>query len=309
MIGTVSLVSSDAHIANWLWIMQDKKLHDVVIIGAGSTGIGLALQLRLRGLSPIILEEALQVGASWRARHDQLCLNTHRRYSGLASKPLPSSFADFPTKAEFIDFLEQCADELGDSILLGEKVNGISSNGTNWQVETCTGIIEAEHVVVATGTDRIPVVPAWKGVETYTGEMLHAADFGDASRFAGKQILLVGIGNSAVDVGNHLSRNGVGKSWVSIRTGSHVIPQYMFGIPAYQILMMMRWLPIFMQDAVGKTSSRLLLGDLRKLRLPSAPKGPVSRSVEDGVVVAVDDGFISAVKSGQFEVCGEIEHF
>lgn len=236
-------------------------------------------------------------------------MNTLRHYSGLPGKPLPSSFADFPTKAELISFLEKCADELVDAIRLGVKVNKLKSDGNKWLLETNAGEFDADHVVIATGTDKVPVIPTWPGIDDYTGEMLHAADFGDASRFAGKQVLLVGIGNSAVDVGNHLTSNGVGKSWVSVRTGSHVVPQYMFGIAAYQILMMIRWLPIAIQDALVKISSRALLGDLRQFGLPTAPKGPISRAIEDGVVVAIDTGFISAVKSGQFKVCGEIASF
>lgn len=284
-------------------------VNKIIIIGAGSTGIGLAYELKLRGLNPIILEEAPEVGASWRARHDQLYFNTHRSYSGLPGKPLPSSFDAFPSRLQFISFLEDCADELGDSIRLDTKVNKIVKNSTKWQVDTSAGVLEAEHVVIATGTDKVPVVPNWPGIDTYAGEKLHAADFGNAKRFAGKKVLLVGNGNSGADVGNHLVKNGVGQSWVSIRTGSHVVPQFFFGLSAYQVLMMIRWLPISVQDALVKMTSRLLLGDLRKFGLPVAPKGPISRAVEDSVVVSLDNGFISAIKSGQFKVCGEIDHF
>jgi cation diffusion facilitator CzcD-associated flavoprotein CzcO len=290
--------------------MNDRTMpNSIIIIGAGSTGIGLAHQLKLRGLNPIILEEAAQVGASWRARHDQLTLNTLRSYSGLPGRPLPSSFDKFPTKSQFISFLEKCAEELGDSIRFGIKVNKIINNGSKWKLETSEGGLEAEHVVMATGTDKVPVIPNWPGIDSYSGEMLHAADFGDATRFTGKKVLLVGNGNSGVDVGNHLSRNGAGQSWVSIRKGSHVVPQFFLGLSAYQVLMMIRWLPISIQDALVKMTSRLFLGDLRKIGLPAAPKGPISRAIEDGVVVSLDNGFISAIKSGQFEVCGEIDYF
>ena len=288
----------------------NSELHKVLIIGAGAAGMALADALNKKGISPIVIDEADHIGSSWRRRHDQLRLNTHRRYSGQLHKPLPKSFNDYPSKDDYISFLTEQAAELGSIIRLGVKAQRITANGSQWHVSTSDGILEAEHVVIATGSDRVATLPHWSGLGSYQGELIHAADFGDAKAFAGKKVLLVGIGNSAVDVGNHLSNVGIEQSWVSVRTGSHIIPKYIFGVPAHLLLVAaLKWLPISLQDALIVGISRLILGNLNKYGLPRAPKGPVSRAIEDDIIVAVDAGFVKAIKKGLFKVVDVIDHF
>lgn len=283
--------------------------HDVVVIGAGPAGLAVGDELQRRGLQPLLIDEAGEVGSSWQRRHDQLRLNTHRRYSGQPNRPLPRSVGTFARRDDYIAFLKECAADLADRIRFGVAATSLQRNGSTWHIATTRGELEADQVVIATGSDRVPFIPRWPGVGSYQGELLHAADFGSVERYAGKRVLLVGIGNSAVDVGNYLSEIDLDPSWVSVRHGAHIAPQRIFGIPAHLLLMLIRWLPIRAQDGLIRAFSRLLLGNLQRHGIPAPPGGPVSRFFDDGVTTAVDNGFVKAVKDGRFTVVAEIERF
>ncbi len=79
---------------------------DVLVIGAGNAGLSVAYELMRRGIKPQIIEQAGEVGASWRNRHDQLRLNTVRQYSGLPDMPIPRHYGAHIKRDDYIAYLE-----------------------------------------------------------------------------------------------------------------------------------------------------------------------------------------------------------
>jgi hypothetical protein len=164
-------------------------------------------------------------------------------------------------------------------------------------------------VIVATGPERQPHTPEWSGQETFQGEFIHAAEFRHADNYIGKKILIVGAGNSGVDIGNHLSEVAIGTSWVSVRNGPTIVPAYVFGISAHIPFMWLKPLPIKVQDFMVVMLGLIFLGDLRKYGLPKPPVGAVTRNKQDGVIFSIDNGFVKALKAGRFTVVSEISSF
>ena len=72
--------------------------HRVAIIGAGTSGVAAAVALADRGITPLLLDRADQVGSSWRHRYDRLRLNTGRQFSHLPDRPYPKGTPTFPTR-------------------------------------------------------------------------------------------------------------------------------------------------------------------------------------------------------------------
>jgi len=283
---------------------------DVLIIGAGTAGLTAAHELLKRGIQPQIIDEAVEVGSSWRHRHDQLRLNTYRPYSSLPGAPLPRSYGVYVKRDDFISYLEKYSENLEQLIRFGVSARKIRRNGDDsWQVDTDQGTINARHVIVATGPERQPYTPEWPGRETFKGEFIHAAEFHHADDYIGKKVLIVGSSNSGVDIGNHLSNVAIGPSWVSIRKGPTIVPAYVFGISAHIPLMWLRPLPIKAQDFMVALLSRIFLGDLRKYGYPTPPAGAITRDRKEGVTFGVDNGFVKALKAGRFTVVPEISSF
>jgi cation diffusion facilitator CzcD-associated flavoprotein CzcO len=104
--------------------------HQVVVIGAGPSGVAAAVSLRDRGLHPLLMDRADEVGASWRGRYDRLKLNTGRDYSHLPDRPYPKGTPVLPTRADIVEHLDRHAHEPGIERWLGTEVHRIDKRGT-----------------------------------------------------------------------------------------------------------------------------------------------------------------------------------
>ncbi|TPO02056.1 NAD(P)/FAD-dependent oxidoreductase, partial [Mesorhizobium sp. CU2] len=162
----------------------------------------------------------------------------------------------------------------------------------------------------ATGRDRQPFIPAWKGMRDFSGRILHSADFGRASDYAGKKVLVVGAGNSGFDVLNHLAAGTeTGQIWLAARNGPALLPKRIGKIAVHRLSPFMASLPTWMADAAMAATQRLVFGDLRKYGLPPAPSGGASRLGSDYTAIAADDGAVDAIKAGRIAVVPQISAF
>jgi len=154
-------------------------------------------------------------------------------------------------------------------------------------------------VVVATGPDAVPVVPSWAGLSSYTGDFYHAGEFRNVSDVAGQDVLVVGAGNSGVDLLNQLVDSSAGQLWLSARSGMNIAPKTIASIPSHLCAVAGRRLPTRTQDNLLRAMQTLAFGDLTSYGLPRAERGAFSRAISDGVTVAGDDGFVKALKRGR----------
>src|SRR5262245_56387619 len=153
----------------------------VVIVGAGSAGLAAATALRRRGISAIVLERGPSVATSWRTRHDRLRLNTVRQTSGLPGFRIPRSAGRWVSRDAYVAYLrEYAAAERVDVRFRVDVVRidvvRVDRDAGEWQVHTATDTIPASHVIVATGLDRIPWTPPWRGAADFVPPVRHVAD-------------------------------------------------------------------------------------------------------------------------------------
>jgi cation diffusion facilitator CzcD-associated flavoprotein CzcO len=282
---------------------------DVIVVGAGLSGLASAHVLVRCGIDVQVLEGRERVAEPWRARHPALRLNTHRKLSGLPGLLLPTETGSFPARDDVVSYLEAYADQLAPAIAFGVMVREIDQIPGGWLVDTSTGPWVARHVVIATGHDAVPWTPSWPGRETFKGELIHAAAFGAAEQFAGRDVLVVGAGNSGSDVLNQFVKVGPRRLWVSIRHGPAVFPTWLFGLPVQLLSPVFELLPAKAADHLLRLTQRLAFGDLAKHGLKSHPAGGASRLLADGTAPAIDAGFVAALKRGDIKVVGEIAAF
>lgn len=288
---------------------RDGALHPVVIIGAGISGLALAHRLERLGIRPTILDGAARIAETWRRRHEQLRLNTHRHFSRLPGRALPRGAGSFASRDTVVGYLEAYARELRSPIEFGVRVSRIDRLDGGWRLQTSAGEIAAHQVVVATGRDRVPLSPDWPGRESFTGKLIHAAEFGNVGDYRDRSILVVGAGNSGVDVLNHLVRTRTREIRVAVRTGAAIVPTRLWGIPVQRLSGVMSRLPTRLVDRLLAITERVAFGDLRRFGLPRGPLGAATRLALDGVAPAIDDGFVQALAEGRVTVVPAVERF
>ena len=285
------------------------ELSDVVILGAGASGLAVAKALQDEGYKPVILEKGEHVGESWFHRHPQLTLNTHRSTSSLPGLRFPGSVGAFPTRLELIDYLHDYVQTFDLDVRVNTKVTRIQRRDQRWVLYTEAKCYSARHLVVATGADRMPYIPQWPGLELYQKPFRHSAQLGDIQDYVDKSVLVVGAGNSGVDVLNHLTGIDTGALWLSVRQGSIVIPNRIWGIPIQPVAGALAKLPVTVADALLSLTERMCFGDLQRYGLLRTRGGAATRLQKEGVAPAIDNGFINALKAGKVTTVTAVKRF
>ncbi|MDN5853446.1 MAG: NAD(P)/FAD-dependent oxidoreductase [Actinomycetia bacterium] len=279
-----------------------------LVIGAGSAGLSAAAALARRGVPTLVLEEGDGVGRSWRQRHDELRLNTVRWLSDLRGPRIPRTAGRWVTRDDYVAHLVDFTTYHRLDVRFGVRAERIDRAGDRWRVRTGDGDCEAEHVVVATGLDRVPQTPHWPGRDSFTAPVLHAAALHRVTGLAGRRVLLVGAGNSGVELAAHLVDAPVTQLWVSVRTPPTIMPLEVAGIPLNPIAVALRALPERVRAAAAHRISRLSIGDLAAHGLPAPRQGPHARLRTTGTTAAVDRGFVRHLTAGRLEIVPEIDH-
>lgn len=289
--------------------METTIPRNVLIIGAGLSGLATAEALVRRDIPVTILEAQDRIAEPWRKRHPALRLNIHRHFARWPGMRAPRGDGAFLKRDTVVDYLARYARQIGAPIRFGTSVEKIERDVVGWKVQTTNGTFFAAHVVFATGRDSVPHVPDWPGLASFEGEVLHASALGDVARFDGKRVLVVGAGNSGSDVLNHLARHRPAGVVVSVRHGPAIVPGRVFGFPLHRAARLFTALPLPVVDRAFALTQRLFFGDLKKYGMTTHPLGGGTRLARDGTAFAIDDGFVAAIKSGRFKVAGEIVEF
>lgn len=241
------------------------SIHDqgpVCIIGAGSSGMAAAKALHARGVPFEGFEIGSDIGGMWRYQNDNglssayrsLHIDTSRGNLGYPDHPLPDDYPDFPSHEQVLAWLESYAArfDLKRHFRFGCKVSNVApETDGQWRVQLADGEVRRYRaVIVANGHLSDPRMASFPGA--FDGEQIHSHHYRTATPFADKNVLVIGIGNSAVDIAVDVCKSAR-STLLSTRRSAWVMPKYIMGIPVD------RWSGFFM----------------RKLRLPT----PVSRTI------------------------------
>ncbi|MDO8209215.1 NAD(P)/FAD-dependent oxidoreductase [Conexibacter sp. CPCC 206217] len=221
-------------------------LPSVCIIGAGSSGIAAAKALHERGIPFDCIEKSDRVGGNWvfgnsngmSAAYRSLHINTSRERMAYSDFPMPKWYPDFPHHTHIADYFDAYVHHFGfrDRILFETGVERAERGADRvWDVRLDTGQTRRyDALVVANGHHWDPrwPEPAYPG--TFDGAQSHAHHYVDNRPFEGRRVLVVGFGNSAMDIAVESSFVSE-RTFLSARRGAHVLPKYMFGRPLDQI--------------------------------------------------------------------------
>src|SRR5829696_9661446 len=257
------------------------SLPSVCVIGAGSSGIAAAKALHERGIPFDCFEKSDRVGGNWvfgnangmSSAYRSLHINTSRERMAFADFPMPASYPDFPHHSHISAYFDAYVDHFGfrDRIVFETGVEHAerAPDGT-WTVRLDTGETRRyDALVVANGHHWDPRWPEPPFPGTFDGEQTHAHFYVDNEPFRGRRVLVVGIGNSAMDIAVESSFVAE-RTILSSRRGAHVIPKYLFGRPLDQIGVnrLTGALPWAFRKAIFKTFYRIGVGRMEDYGLP-----------------------------------------
>ncbi|CAL9493412.1 putative oxidoreductase CzcO [Streptomyces sp. enrichment culture] len=283
----------------------------VYVIGGGPGGLSVAYALRARGIRAVVLERSDRVGASWRCHYDRLRLHTTRRLSALPGLPMPRRFGRWVARDDVVRYLEKYAEHHRLEIVTGVEVSRVerTADGTGWLLHATGGReLTGAAVVVATGFNHTPRVPDWPGRDTYTGTFLHASAYRDAKPFAGRDVLVVGAGNTGAEIAVDLVEGGASRVRLAVRTPPYVLRRSTAGWASQYSAVLSRRLPAGLVDRLARPLVRVTMPDLSAHGLPLPAAGLASRAAE-GAVPVLDVGLVDAVRKGKVEVVAAVEGF
>ncbi|RZU29327.1 putative flavoprotein involved in K+ transport [Streptomyces sp. BK022] len=283
----------------------------VYVVGAGPGGLAVAYALRARGVRAVVLEKSDRVGASWRRHYDRLRLHTTRRLSALPGLAIPRRFGRWVARDDVVRYLEKYAEHHELEIVTGVEVFRVekAADGAGWLLHASGGReLTGAAVVVATGHNHTPRLPEWPGAEGYEGELLHASSYRNPKPYEGRDVLVVGIGNTGAEIAVDLAAGGASRVRLAVRTAPHIVRRSTAGWAAQYTGIVVRRLPVRLVDRLARPMARLSTPDLSEHGLPRPETGLYSR-VRQGAIPVQDVGLIDAVRTGEVEVVAAVEGF
>ena len=206
--------------------MSDDCL-DVIVIGAGQAGLALGWHLAQQERRFLIVDAAPEIGHSWRTRWDSLRLFTPAEHDGLPGMDFPAPAGTYPTKDQVADYLAGYAARFGLPVLLRTAVTRIARSADRYAVHTTQGVLRARQVVVATGPFQRPVVPEVAGALNGDVVQLHSADYRNPGLVPAGPVLVVGAGNSGLQIAEELAATH--EVTLAVGTRSPELPQRFLG--------------------------------------------------------------------------------
>ncbi|XP_021741536.1 indole-3-pyruvate monooxygenase YUCCA2-like [Chenopodium quinoa] len=281
-----------------------------MIVGAGPSGLAAAACLKERGIPRLILERAQCLGSLWKLHtYDRLRLHLPKQFCQLPHYPFPQSFPTYPTKEQFITYLDSYATHFNLQPMFGRSVVKAQYDTRHglWRVLVSgpkKEVVEyvCQWLVVATGENAEPYIADIIGMEEYKGVIIHSSEYKSGEEYSEKKVLVVGCGNSGMEVCLDLCNHNAYPSLV-VRDSVHILPQRMLGTSTFGLSMcLLKWFPLNLVDQFLLLISRLMLGDTAQFGINRPAIGPLEYKSITGKTPVLDIGTLTKVKDGTVKV-------
>jgi len=240
---------------------MDIEIVKNLIVGAGPAGLAVAGRFRKHTISFEILEQTDKIAWSWHNHYDRLLLHTVKELSHLPHLEFPKVYPRYVPKAKLAEYYENYAAHFDIKPQFNVQVKSIKQETNHWLIHTNKQSYRAENVIVATGVNRVPFLPIWKNQENFNGEILHSRNYKNATPFAGKKVLIVGMGNTGAELALDLSEQNVDVT-VSVRSSLLIVPRDINGRPVQLTAKKLEKLPFGLGRWIGKKVRQIVIGDL-----------------------------------------------
>jgi cation diffusion facilitator CzcD-associated flavoprotein CzcO len=260
-----------------------EQLPSVCVIGAGVSGLTAVKALSDFGVPVRCFEASDEVGGNWYFENPNGLSSAYRSLHIDISKPsisfrdfpMPDRYPDYPHHSHIFEWLCDYADAfaLRQHIRFKSPVQRAERGAAGgWRITLADGRQECfDALLVCNGHHWDPRFPDFPG--SFEGPQIHSHDYVYPSTpldLYGKRVLVVGIGNSAVDIVSELARKTVSDVvFLSTRSGAYVVPKYIFGKPADQVVKTNPRISLTLQRRIARVLPRIFSGRMEDFGLPT----------------------------------------
>lgn len=246
------------------------------VVGAGPAGLAMARALLRHRQEFDCFERHSDVGGIWDQDnpgspiYDSTHFISSRSMSGFHGFPMPKRFPDYPHHRQVLSYLREFAGAYGlrDRVTTSTAVERAEPEaGGGWRVTLATGELRRyDNLVCANGTTWDPNRPRLAG--EFSGEIVHSSGYRSQSALKGKRVLVVGAGDSGVDIACDAAQVA-DAAWISMRRGYYVVPKHIFGTPADVFAESGPNIPMAVAQRLLPLVIRLQIGRQERYGLPS----------------------------------------
>ncbi|XP_010549160.1 PREDICTED: probable indole-3-pyruvate monooxygenase YUCCA10 [Tarenaya hassleriana] len=278
----------------------------VAIVGAGPAGLATSACLNRYSIPHVVLEKEDIYASLWKRRaYDRLKLHLHKDFCELPLMPHHPDAPPFMPKDHFLDYLDKYVERFDIKPRYFRTVEKALYDASNdkWRVEAKnsvsgeTEVYFSRFVVVATGENGEGVVPDVKGIGAFAGQILHSSQYKSGSDFKDKDVLVVGSGNSGMEISFDLCNFGA-RTTICARSPRHVLTKEM----VYMGMTMAKYVPVKVVDTFVTAMARFTYGDLSKYGLKTPKEGPFYAKLYFGKAPVIDVGTVAMIRSGNIHV-------
>lgn len=301
------MASSSAPISSAL--ASTRGLPTTAVVGAGPSGLALARAFLAEGLPIEVFERHSDVGGIWDPKNDGSPIYKSAHYissktmSAYPDFPMPDHFPDYPSHEQILEYMQAFARRYGLHRVITTNcgVREAIWDGEQWSLQLDSGEHRSfDHLVCASGTQWDPVMPDIHG--EFSGKLMHSNEHWSAEAFRGKRVLVIGAGNSGVDIACDAAQTAE-TAVLSMRRGYHVVPKHIFGRPADVFADAGFELPARVSQFIFGKLLRLLNGDPTRLGLPA----PDHRLFETHPIVNTE--ILHFLSHGDLAIAADVAHF
>ena len=247
----------------------------VCVVGAGPHGLIAARAIVSCGLDVDVIERHTDVGGIWdmtnpgTPMYETCHYISSRAVTGYFDFPMPESYPDYPSNAQVLAYIRSfaAAFDLYRHIKFSVAVESAKEHANGqWEVRFSDGRSAVyAGLVCCPGSNWTPRMPELKGA--FSGRLMHAVDYRSPAEFAGKRVLVIGLGNSGADIACDAARVGA-RAMVSVRRGYHIVPKHVFGVPLIDYLHNPDLTPESMRQLSLAEVLNVITGDPSRFGLP-----------------------------------------
>jgi cation diffusion facilitator CzcD-associated flavoprotein CzcO len=252
------------------------------VIGAGISGLTAGKALSDWGLPYTCFEASDDIGGNWyfgnpngrSSAYRSLHIDTYRDSVSFRDMPMGEEYPDYPHHRQIRSYIDDYADafSLREQIRFETEVaHAERLDRGGWRITLGDDSVEQfDFLIVGNGHHWDPRYAGFPG--SFDGETLHSHHYLSPTEpvdLTGKRVLVVGIGNSAVDIVSELSRKGIAeKVFISTRSGAWVMPKYLFGQPLQKLVQTSPFLPLRLQRRLARPLPYIASGRMEDFGLP-----------------------------------------
>ncbi|CAO2141644.1 unnamed protein product [Urochloa humidicola] len=284
----------------------------VLIVGAGPAGLAAAACLRQHSVPFLVVEHEDCSVSLWRHRaYDRVKLHLAKEFCALPHMPYPDGTPTYVPKKEFVEYLDAYTERFGIEPRYCVSVESAEYDeaARQWVVtahDTAAGMeiqFMARFLIVATVENAMGVVPKIPGIESFPGETMHSSTYRSGGGYTGKRVLVVGCGNSGMEIAYDLASHGADTSIV-VRSPVHIMTKGLIRLG----MTLVQHVPVTLVDFFMVTIANFTFGDLSRHGIVRPKTGPLLLKAKTGRSSVIDVGTVGLIKKDIIKVFGEISN-